>query len=54
VKLDTNHPYVKGIQNSSIKGTGLVQRGDNYKNWVGSFKYLLRKTHKARKEHFLT
>jgi hypothetical protein len=32
---------MKGIQVCSIKGTGPIQRGDNPKNGVGSFKNLL-------------
>jgi hypothetical protein len=31
-KLGTNHPWVKGILNSSNKGSGPLQRGDNHKN----------------------
>jgi hypothetical protein len=32
IKLGTNYPWVKGIQVCSIKGPGLLQRGDNHKN----------------------
>jgi hypothetical protein len=32
IKLDTNHPWVKGILNCSNKGQGPLQRGDNQKN----------------------
>jgi hypothetical protein len=32
IKLGTNHPWVKGIQNSSNKGPDHLQRGDNHKN----------------------
>jgi hypothetical protein len=32
IKLGTNHPWKKGIQNSTNKGPGLLQRGDNHKN----------------------
>jgi hypothetical protein len=37
IKLGTNHPWVKGILNSSNKGRGPLQRGDNYKmlKWGG-------------------
>jgi hypothetical protein len=31
IKLDTNHPWIKGILNCSYKGPGL-QRGDYHKN----------------------
>jgi hypothetical protein len=41
IKLNTNHAWVKGILNCSNKGPGPFQRGDNYKNVVGSFKNLL-------------
>jgi hypothetical protein len=40
IKLVANHPWVKGILNSSNKGPGPLQRGDNYKSGVGSFKNL--------------
>jgi hypothetical protein len=32
MKLGTNYLWVKGIQVSSNKGSGLLQRGDNHKN----------------------
>jgi hypothetical protein len=32
IKLYTNHPWVKGIVNCSNKGSGPLQRGDNYKS----------------------
>jgi hypothetical protein len=32
VKLGTNYPWMKGIQVSSNKGTGPLQRRDNHKN----------------------
>jgi hypothetical protein len=32
IKLGTNHPYVKGIQNCTNKGPGTLQKGDNHKN----------------------
>jgi hypothetical protein len=32
IKLGTNHPSVKGIQNCSNQGPGPLQRGDNHKN----------------------
>jgi hypothetical protein len=38
IKLGINHPWVKGILNCSNKGPGPLQRGDNCKNGVGSFK----------------
>jgi hypothetical protein len=40
-KLGINHPWVKGILNCSNKRLGPLQRGDNLKNEVGSFKNLL-------------
>jgi hypothetical protein len=49
MQLGTNHPWVKRIKNCSNKVPGLVQRGDNYKNKVKSFKSLLLKNHKVRK-----
>jgi hypothetical protein len=40
IKLDTNYPWVKGIQVSSNEGTFPLQRGDNHRNakigWVFS------------------
>jgi hypothetical protein len=41
IKLGINHSWVKGILNCSNKGPGPLQRGDNHKNGVGSFKNLL-------------
>jgi hypothetical protein len=38
IKLGTNHPYVKGIQNCTNQGPRPFQRGDNHKNakiWQG-------------------
>jgi hypothetical protein len=32
IKLNTNYPWVKGIQFCSNKGPGPFQRGDNHKN----------------------
>jgi hypothetical protein len=32
IELGTNHPWVKGIQVYSNKGSGLLQTGDNDKN----------------------
>jgi hypothetical protein len=32
IKLDINHPWVKGNLNCSNKGPGSLQRGDNHKN----------------------
>jgi hypothetical protein len=32
IKLDINHPWVKGILNCSNEGSGPLQRGDNLKN----------------------
>jgi hypothetical protein len=51
VKLDINHPWVKGILNCSNKGPSPLQRGDNHKNGVGSFKNLLVQNHGARIGH---
>jgi hypothetical protein len=39
------YPRVKGILDSSNKGQGPFQRGDNYKNGVGSFKNHLLQNH---------
>jgi hypothetical protein len=47
IKLGTNHPKVKGIQNCTNQRPGLLQRGDNHKNGAGSFKNLLPKNHKT-------
>jgi hypothetical protein len=41
IKLGINLSWVKGIRNCSNKGPGSLQRGDNLKNGVGSFKNLL-------------
>jgi hypothetical protein len=41
IKLGIDHPWVKGILTCSNKGPGPLQREDNYKNGVGSFKNLL-------------
>jgi tRNA splicing ligase len=40
IKLDTNHAWVKGILNCSNKGPDPLQRGDNHKNEVDTFKNL--------------
>jgi hypothetical protein len=51
IKLNTNYPYVKGIQVCTNKGPGPLQRGDNHKNkknGVGSFKNLLMKNYWAK------
>jgi hypothetical protein len=48
IKLDTNHPCIKGIQVYTNKGPGHLQRGDNCKNRVVSFNFFLKK-HNARK-----
>jgi predicted small lipoprotein YifL len=32
MKLGTNHPWVKGIQNCSNKGPVYLPRGENHKN----------------------
>jgi hypothetical protein len=45
IKLGINYPWVKGILNCSNKGPGPLQRGDDYKNGVGSFKNLLLQNH---------
>jgi hypothetical protein len=41
IKLGINDSWVKGILNCSNKGPGPLQREDNLKNEVGSFKNLL-------------
>jgi hypothetical protein len=41
IKLSKNYPSMKGIQICAIEGPGPLQRGDNGKNVVGSFKNLL-------------
>jgi hypothetical protein len=43
---------VKGLQVFSIKGPDPLQRGDNRKNGVGSFKNLIFKNYEARKAEF--
>jgi hypothetical protein len=45
IKLSINYTWVKGILNCSNKGPGPLQRGDNRKNGVGSFKNLLIQNH---------
>jgi hypothetical protein len=40
---------MKGIQVYSNRGPGTIQRGDNRKNGVGSFKNLILKNYEARK-----
>jgi hypothetical protein len=38
IKLDANHPWVKGTLNYTNKGPDPLQRGDNHKNakiWRG-------------------
>jgi hypothetical protein len=50
IKLGTNYPWVKGIQISSNKGPGPLQRGDNHKNeknGMGSSKNFLLQNHWA-------
>jgi hypothetical protein len=55
IKLGTKHPLVKGIKNSSNKGPGPLQRGDNYKNvkirWVHG-KILFSRTTEPEKLRF--
>ena len=41
IKLGTNHPWVQGILNCSIKGPDPLQRGDNCKNGMRYLKILL-------------
>jgi hypothetical protein len=36
IKLDTNHPCIKGIRVFTNQGPGHLQRGDNCKNSAGS------------------
>jgi hypothetical protein len=43
------YPLVMGIQICSIKGPGPLQRGDNCKKGVGSFKNLILMNYDARK-----
>jgi hypothetical protein len=52
IKFGTYYPWVKGIQVSSIKVPGPLQRGDNCKNGVGSFKNLILRNYEARKVEF--
>jgi hypothetical protein len=42
----------EGNSNFSNKGPGLLQRGDNHKNGVGSFKNLIFKNYEVRKAEF--
>jgi hypothetical protein len=51
INLGINHPWVQEILNCSNKGPSLLQRGDNRKNGVGSFKNLLQ-NHRARIGYF--
>jgi hypothetical protein len=50
IKLGTNYLWVKGIQVYSRPG--LLQRGDNHKNGVGSFKIFFVSTMKPEKLNF--
>ena len=52
IKLNTNYPWTKKIQVCSIKGPGPLQRRDNCKKGVGSFKNLILKNYEARKAEF--
>jgi hypothetical protein len=47
IKLGTNYPWMKGNQVCSNKEPCLLQRGDNRKNGVVSFKNLLLQSHWA-------
>jgi hypothetical protein len=50
IKLNTNYPWVKGIQVCSNKGPGTIQSGDNHKNVkMGWVKNLILKNYEARK-----
>jgi hypothetical protein len=40
IKLGINDTWVKGILNCSNKGPDPLNRGDNHKNGLGSFKNL--------------
>jgi hypothetical protein len=55
IVLNTNYPWVKGIQVCSNKGPGPLQRGDNHKNakmgW-GHLKILFLRTMKPEKLNF--
>jgi hypothetical protein len=44
---------MKGIQVCTNKGPGTIQRGDDHKNVVGSFKNLILKNYEARKSRIL-
>jgi hypothetical protein len=48
IKLGTNYPWVKEIQGFSNKGPRPLQRGDDHKNGMGSFKNLI-ENHWVRK-----
>jgi hypothetical protein len=43
IKLDTNHPCIKGIEVYINRGSGHLERGDNCKNRVVSFDFFLMK-----------
>jgi hypothetical protein len=45
IKLDTNHPWVKGILNCSNKGPGPLQRGDNHENMARSLQFYFLENH---------
>ena len=51
IKLGTNISCMIGIQIYSNEGSCPLQRGDNHKNRVGSFKNLLLQNHWARRAH---
>jgi hypothetical protein len=40
IKLGTNYPSVKGIQNYTNQGPGSLQRGDNHKNAKMGWRHL--------------
>jgi hypothetical protein len=48
IKLGTIHPWMKRITDYTNKGQGPFERGDNHKNYVGSFRNLL-ENHWTRK-----
>jgi hypothetical protein len=52
IKFGTYYPWTMGIQVCSIKGPGPLQRGDNRKKGVGSFKNLILMNSEARKAEF--
>jgi hypothetical protein len=52
IKFGTYYPCMKGIQVCSIKRPVPLQRGNNHKNRVGSFKNLILKNYEARKAEF--